>query len=232
MIFGGLQKSSLIDFPGKVSCVLFLSGCNFDCPYCHNPDLVRGRLSNYSHLDAHGFYGFLEARKGLLDGVVVSGGEPTLEKDLALLCEKIKRMGFSVKLDTNGSRPQVIGRLIDDGLVDYIAMDIKTDPFRYSPFVTADYHADDILSSIQMIMASSLPYEFRTTCVKPIVGKRDVENIARVISDAKLYILQPFSNKQMLHPEFFRKTTPGYDMDELMHLRSIAEPMVKACLVR
>lgn len=232
MIFGGLQKNSLIDFPGKVSCVLFLSGCNFDCPYCHNPDLVRGRSSNYSHLDAQDFYGFLERRKGLLDSVVVSGGEPTLEKELAPLCEKIKKMGFSVKLDTNGSRPQVIGQLIDDGLVDYIAMDIKTDPFRYSPFVTTDYDPDEILSSIQMIMASSLPYEFRTTCVRRIVDKRDIENIARIISDANLYILQPFSHKNILHPEFFRGTTPGYDMDELMYLRSVAESMVQACIVR
>ena len=135
MRFGGLQKYSLIDFPGKVSCVLFLSGCNFDCPYCHNPDLVRGEQLCSSSKDEAEIYAFLERRKGLLDGVVISGGEPTLVEDLAPLCEKIKGMGYPVKMDTNGSRPKVIKRLTDESLVDYIAMDIKTAPSRYATLV-------------------------------------------------------------------------------------------------
>ena len=159
---GGLQKSSLIDFPGKVSCVLFFSGCNFDCPYCHNPDLVNGSGEPAS-FDEKSVHGFLEKRKGLLDGVVISGGEPTLQSDLVSLCEKVKRMGYSVKLDTNGSRPQALKRLIKDGLLDYIAMDIKTDPACYSPFTRGETHPDDIFSSIGIIMDSGLAYEFRTT---------------------------------------------------------------------
>ncbi len=232
MLFGGLQKTSLIDFPGKVSCVLFLSGCNFDCPYCHNPDLVKGGPLYPPYFDEEEVYDFLERRKGFLDAVVISGGEPTLKNDLALLCEKIKEMGYPVKLDTNGSRPKVIRRLIHGGLLDYIAMDIKTDPFRYSPFIKKDYNPDDLLSSIQIIMESSLPYEFRTTCVKPIVGERDIESIAEIIQGAMLWTLQRFHHKEVLHPEFFPETGADYEEKELIYLKSIAEPWVKACVVR
>ena len=232
MLFGGLQKCSLIDFPGKVSCVLFLSGCNFDCPYCHNPDLVKGKLSCSSSLDESGVYEFLERRKGLLDGVVISGGEPTLTEDLASLCEEIKEMGYPVKLDTNGSRPRVVKHLINEGLVDYIAMDIKTAPSQYATFVKKDYDSTDICASIQNIMESSLPYEFRTTCVRPLVDRGIIESVAKTISGANRYVLQRFNDERLLHPEFFKEVEPGYDMDELMFLQSIAEPWVKECLVR
>jgi pyruvate formate lyase activating enzyme len=232
MIFGGLQKYSLIDFPGKVSCVLFLSGCNFDCPYCQNPDLVRGMRLSSSPLDESDVYPFLERRKRLLDGVVISGGEPTLAADLMPLCEKIKGMGYPVKLDTNGSRPQVIRHLINEGLVDYIAMDIKTAPSQYDTFAKTDYDLTDIYASIQIIMESSVPYEFRTTCVKPLVDRDTIECVARTISGANRYVLQRFNNTRILHPEFFKEVEPGYDIDELMFLRSVAEPWVKECIVR
>lgn len=232
MIFGGLQKNSLIDFPGKVSCVLFLYGCNFDCPYCHNPDLVSGKRLCSSPLDESGVYQFLERRKGLLDGVVISGGEPTLVEDLAPLCEKLKEMGYPVKLDTNGSRPQVIKHLIDGALVDYIAMDIKTAPSQYATFVKKDYDSNDIRASIQIIMESSLPHEFRTTCVKPFVDRHIIEDVAKTINGANRYVLQRFNNTRILHPEFFKEVEPGYGTDELMFLKSIAEPWVKECMVR
>ena len=232
MMFGGLQKNSLIDFPGKVSCVLFLAGCNFDCPYCHNPDLAKDGLSSPPFLDEIGVYDFLERRKGLLDGVVISGGEPTLENDLFPLCEKIKRMGYPIKLDTNGSRPRVIRQLIDGDLIDYIAMDIKTDPFQYSRFITKECNPDHILTSIKIIMESSLAYEFRTTCAKPIVNEKGIENIARIINGANLYALQRFHHKEILHPEFFQETGAGYGEDELLYLKSIAEPWVRECIIR
>ncbi|MGD8986231.1 MAG: anaerobic ribonucleoside-triphosphate reductase activating protein [Desulfobacteraceae bacterium] len=232
MLLGGLQKYSLIDFPGKVSCVLFLSGCNFDCPYCHNPDLVKGNLLCSSPLEESGVYQFLERRKGLLDGIVISGGEPTLAEDLAPLCEKIKGMGYPVKLDTNGSRPQVLKHLIDEGLVDYIAMDIKTAPSQYATFVKKDYDSTHIPASIQIIMESSLPHEFRTTCVKPFVDRGIIECVAKSIRGANRYVLQRFNDTRILHPEFFKEVDPGYDMDELMFLQSIAEPWVKECIVR
>ncbi len=230
MLIGGLQKNSLIDYPGKVSCVLFLSGCNFDCPYCHNPELANGSLSAF--LSENRINDFLERHKGFLDGVVISGGEPTLQKDLISLCKKIKQMGYPVKLDTNGSRPQVIRKLIDRGLVDYIAMDIKTDPFSYSPLIQKDCNPDDIISSIHIIMESTIPYEFKTTCIKPLVNANVIENILNLIKGSMLYALQQFRNTGVLHPEFFRKNNRSYNDDELMHLKSIAQPWVKKCIIR
>ena len=135
MKFGGLQKNSLIDYPGKIACVLFVCGCNFDCPYCHNPELVKETIENPLAFHENKAYDFLKKRKGLIDAVVISGGEPTLQADLADVCQHIKQMGFLVKVDTNGSRPEVVRQLIVDKLVDYLAMDIKTDPPAYSPVI-------------------------------------------------------------------------------------------------
>lgn len=233
MIFGGLQKNSFIDYPGKVSCVLFLSGCNFNCPYCHNPDLAKGCLKCPHFLKENKVYDFLEKRRGFLDGVVISGGEPTLhEADLFLLCEKIKNMGYPVKVDTNGSRPDVIKGLIRKGLVDYLAMDIKTDPFHYSPLIKKECNHKHILSSIRIIMESGLPYEFKTTCIKPLVDKQVVRNICAIIQGAMFYALQQFHDTEVLQPEFFRKNIYTYTANELLQLKSVAEPWVEACIVR
>ncbi len=232
MVFGGLQKNSLINFPGKVSCVLFLSGCNFDCPYCHNPDLAKGRPATSPPLDEAWICDFLHSHRGFLDGVVISGGEPTLQDDLPVLCKKIKQMGYPVKLDTNGSRPKVIESLIDRGLVDYIAMDIKTNPFQYAPFIVKDCNPDHILTSIRLIMESSLDYEFRTTCVKPIVDEKGIENIATLIDGANSYVLQRYRPSSVLHPEFFQKIGGDYDEKDLLTLKSIAESWVNECTIR
>jgi pyruvate formate lyase activating enzyme len=231
MLLGGLQKNSLIDYPGKVSCVLFLSRCNFHCPYCHNPDLVKGNLCP-PLFNEKTLYGFLEGRKGFLDGVVISGGEPTLQQDIIYLCREIKKMGYPIKLDTNGSRPQVIKRLIDEQLVDYIAMDIKTDPFHYPPSITRNCNPYAIISTIQILMESVVAYEFRTTCVKPFVDLKVIEKIAKTIKGATLYVLQHFRNDRILHPEFFHKTEAAYAEDELKHLKSIAEQWVNECILR
>jgi pyruvate formate lyase activating enzyme len=232
MSFGGLQKTSLIDYPEKVSCVLFLNGCNFECPYCHNPQLAKGCGSETRFTNGEGIYGFLEQRKTFLDGVVISGGEPTLDKDLVPLCENIKQMGYSIKLDTNGSRPQMIEKLIDEDLVDYIAMDVKTDLFHYAPFIQNDLDPDLLLRSIEVIKSSAPDYEFRTTCVEPIVDEKIIENIAQIIKGAKLYILQPFRAGDVLHPEFFKDPDTAYDPDQMRVLQSIAAPWVEECIVR
>ncbi len=232
MIFGGLQKTSVIDYPGKISCVLFLSGCNFDCPYCHNPELVKGHSFHPSFLDEKAVYRFLQERTGLLDGVVISGGEPTLHKDLSSICKRIKRMGYPIKLDTNGSRPEVIKRLIDQGLIDYVAMDVKTGPFYYSPQIVKNYNPEHILASIEIIMESSLAYEFRTTCVKPIVNPHVITKIAKTLKGATLYILQRFHNSKVLHPGFFREADPSYKEEELYDLKFIAGSWVNKCILR
>ena len=232
MIIGGLLKNSMIDYPGKLSCGIFLSGCNFDCPYCHNPDLVKGCSMTTAESDPQNVYRFIENRKGFLDGVVISGGEPTLQTDLFSLCEHIKQMGYPVKLDTNGSRPQVVKRLIAEGLVDYIAMDLKTDPRKYATYIQPNCNVSEILTSIEIIMASAIAYEFRTTCVKPIVTAEVVENIGRLIEGAGLYALQRFHKSEMLHPDFFKDANYEYTHDELMQLKAVASPWVKQCIVR
>lgn len=232
MILGGLQKHSLIDYPGKVSCVCFLMGCNFSCPYCHNPHLVRVDRTRLSPLDEGRLYAFLEARKGFLDGVVISGGEPTLSRELSSLCRRIKAMGYSIKLDTNGSRPDVIKALMDQRLIDYIAVDIKTDPSWYPRFIKKGYDPASLLSSIRIVMEWGGEYEFRTTCVKPLVDAAVIEKITHIIQGASLYALQSFRENELLHPEFFRNSEPGYDHDEMELLKSLAEPWVKQCILR
>jgi pyruvate formate lyase activating enzyme len=230
MIVGGLQKTSLIDFPGKVSCVCFVSGCNFRCPYCHNPDLVHqpGKVV----LGESDFLAFIRERQGFLDGVVISGGEPTLQNDLPSFAGRIKREGYAVKLDTNGSHPRMIKELIGKNLLDYIAMDIKTDPSLYPLFMQRGIDPECIRSSIKLIMASGIPYEFRTTCVRPIVGAETVETIGRLIQGCFLYVLQHFSRARVLQPDFFENGKGGYDQEEMMQLKSIAEPWVEKCIVR
>jgi pyruvate formate lyase activating enzyme len=230
MIIGGLQKTSLIDFPGKVSCVCFVSGCNFRCPYCHNPDLVQHPGNAF--LDENSFLDFVRERQGFLDGVVISGGEPTLQNDLPAFVSRIKKAGYAVKVDTNGSHPHMIRDLIEKRLVDYIAMDIKTDPSLYPLFMKRGIDPDCIRSSIKLIMASGIPYEFRTTCVRPIVDAGAVETIARLIQGSFLYVLQNFSQARVLQPDFFENRKAGYDQEEMMQLKSIAETWVKKCIVR
>jgi pyruvate formate lyase activating enzyme len=232
MNIGGLIKNSMIDYPGKLSCGIFLSGCNFDCPYCHNPELVGGCALRAGNFDPDSVYRFIETRKGFLDGIVISGGEPTLQTDLHKLCRDIKKMGYPVKLDTNGSRPLVIERLIAEGLVDYIAMDLKTDPNHYVTYIQSNCDIKAILTSIEMIMNSGVDYEFRTTCVKPIVTAQTIENISRLIKGADRYALQRFHKSEMLHPEFFSEINYEYSDAEMDQLRKIAEPYVKNCLVR
>jgi pyruvate formate lyase activating enzyme len=141
-------------------------------------------------------------------------------------------MGFPVKLDTNGSRPRVIKRLIDEGLVDYIAMDMKTDPRWYATYIKADCGETAILSSIEIIMDSAIAYEFRTTCVKPIVNTAVIENISRLIKGARVYALQRFHKSRMLHPDFFKEINYEYTDDELMQFKAVAEPWVEKCILR
>ena len=231
MRFGGLQKTSLIDYPGKISCVFFLSGCNFDCPYCHNAELVNDNPIYCESLDDTEVDDFLKHHRGLIDGVVISGGEPTLQEDLAIFCEKIKKLGYSVKLDTNGSKPNVLKKLLDYGLVDYIAMDIKTDPLHYDPIIKKGCNPDNVLSSIRLIMESGPAYEFRTTSVKGLVDEDNIFTILQIIKDAERYALQPFQNNNVLHPEFFQDMESNYSNNELLHLKSIAEPWVKECVI-
>jgi len=233
MKFGGIQKNSLIDYPGKISCVLFLSGCNFKCPYCHNPELAKGCINCLPWFQENNVYDFLKSHKPFLDGVVISGGEPTLhDKDLMSICQRVKALGYPVKLDTNGSRPDVIQEIIRNKLVDYLAMDIKTDALHYSSLIKQGCDFSAILSSIHVIMESGLPYEFKTTCVKPLINRQVIENICVMIQGARLYALQQFQETGVLNPEFFQNKDRCYTNEEIRGLKSVADQWVGKCIVR
>jgi pyruvate formate lyase activating enzyme len=227
---GGLQKVSMIDYPGKLSAVIFLSGCNFRCPYCHNPALARGETAG--KISEEDVLAYLEARRDLLDGAVISGGEPTLQPELPNLCRTIKALGYAVKLDTNGSFPDCLQALIQDRLIDFVAMDVKTDPDHYAPSLCASNQAAAIRASIKLIMASGLPYEFRTTCFRPLVSARKMGRIAVLIKGAKTYAIQKFCAKETLDPGAGSSRNHFFDDNELLHLKAIAEPMVDFCFVR
>ena len=232
MHIGGLQKNSLIDYPGKVSCVLFLAGCNFNCPYCHNPDLVHNKKDVSPFTMPEEMDRFFDSRRNFLDGVVISGGEPTLHPQLTALCQRIKDHGYPIKLDTNGSRPNRIRRLIDVGLIDYVAMDIKTDPFSYWPRIQKTYKPDRILESIRIVMDSAPGYEFRTTCVKPFVDEPVIEAIGQLICGARHWVLQRFRDTVVLCPEFFHNTSPAHTEEEMNQLQATAASYVKGCSIR
>lgn len=229
---GGIQKQSLIDYPGRMSCVLFLTGCNFHCPYCHNPELARGETGGRGVPNLDQFLDFLYQRRGFLDGVVISGGEPTLQAGLVELCEYVRMLGYPLKLDTNGSRPGVLKHLIDRGLVDYIAMDIKTHPLLYRRHVGSDCDPAVLLESIRLIIDSGIDHEFRTTCVKPIVSPETIGDVVHLIKGADQYVLQQFRDTGVLNPGFFQGPSQLYSHAELDLLKAAAARHVACCLVR
>jgi pyruvate formate lyase activating enzyme len=231
MILAGLQKNSFIDFPGKISCVLFTTGCNFICPYCHNADLARGEYPE--RFESKAIIDFLKSRRGMLEGVAITGGEPTLDKGIVDLCRAVKSLGYPVKLDTNGSRPDVLRGLLDQHLVDFIAMDIKAPLNDYRPFCRNPNIHEQLTASIRMIMESAPAYEFRTTCAAPFVNATTVETIARTIQGAACYVLQPFNRRAAcLDPEFNRRQDPTLFPDEMQRLKTLAAPFVRNCMIR
>jgi len=232
MFFGGLQKNSLIDYPGKVSCVLFLSGCNFSCPYCHNADLARGTPNPADRIELETALDFLEKRRGMLEGVVLSGGEPTLEKRLEEICKRIRDLGYPIKLDTNGSRPDTLERLFQTGCIDYVAMDVKAPPALYTPDITPHKVAAAIEASIALIMSTGLDYEFRTTCASPFAGPDNIGAIARCIRGARKYVLQAFNPANVLNPQFFEHHQHHPDSARLEKIRKVIAPLVETCSIR
>ncbi|MFW6010941.1 MAG: anaerobic ribonucleoside-triphosphate reductase activating protein [Desulfosalsimonas sp.] len=226
-----MQKYSLIDYPRLISSVVFTAGCNFHCPYCHNPELASPG-KNSPGLDREEVYAFLSKRKDFLDAVVISGGEPTLYPDLPDFCEQIRSLGFCLKIDTNGSRPDVIKNIIDRGLVDYIAMDIKTDPETYTPLITDKVIAPAIRETADIILSSGLFNEFRTTCVKPFTCEATIRAIAELIRGADLHAIQRPRTDSVLSPEFFEHAQRLHTEEELSSFRSILAKNVKQVIIR
>lgn len=192
MNIGGYEKLSTVDYPGEMACSIFLVGCNFNCGYCHNPSLISG---DGNYIPKEEVMNYLKERKDMLDAVCISGGEPTCNKDLKDFIKEIKVLGYKVKLDTNGTNPKVVKELLDENLLDYIAMDIKASPKKYKQVVGRDVNMEIIKQSIKLIKSSGVKYEFRTTYL-PILDQSDITEIANtMVEKNSKYYLQQFRNK-------------------------------------
>ncbi len=224
MFIAGLQKLSLLDFPGKLCATVFTLGCNLCCPFCHNASLVT-HTDDIEKIKEDEFFAFLNKRVGLLDGVCVSGGEPLLQKDISDFIKKIKALGFAVKLDTNGTQPQTLAELLKSGLVDYVAMDIKNSKEKYSETVGLEnFDITPVERSVELLAESGVPHEFRTTLVREYHTPEDIEKIALWIKPAS-YFLQTFMDSGDLICEglhgFNAKETEVFASSARKHLEHV-----------
>lgn len=227
MLIGGFQKMTVQDFPEKIACIIFTHGCNFKCPFCHNAALVTQEAEGISREE---IFSYLNKRRGVLDGVVISGGEPLLHGEAAFeLMREIKSLGYLIKLDTNGYFPQRLKYVIENGLVDYVAMDVKNSPEKYAKtagIATLDF--DNIKESIKIITESGVDYEFRTTVTRELHTKEDFVKIGELIRGAKRYYIQNFSDSGNL----ISNTSSPLDTQGLNALLDAVLPYVKGASVR
>lgn len=252
MLIGGLQKFSLLDYPEKVSAIVFTQGCNFRCQFCYNPMLVWPRKADESkyarnfirergqiierqkvhpEIKEDDFFVFLRSRLGKLDAVVVTGGEPCLQKDLPEFIAKIKKLGFLVKLDTNGGYPEILAGLLRRKLIDYIAMDLKAPAEKYEPVAGAEVNFDLVEKSVKIIRQSGRPYEFRTTVVPLLLNKDDLEEMGKIIKGADKWYLQNFKSGTDLVNQDLKGRVP-YNLRQMRELAEIGGKYVKRCEVR
>lgn len=228
MEFAGLQKISLVDYEGKVACTLFTAGCNFRCPFCHNSDLVI-YAKNVNYIPFDEILDYLNKRKGMLDAVVITGGEPTLMPDLKEKLYEIKKLGYKIKLDTNGTNPDIVKELVDLKLIDYVAMDIKNSYEGYSKTIGLEsYDSNKILESINYLLSGEVDYEFRTTLVKEFHSDEDIKNIAKMIQGAKRYYLQEFKNSG----HCIESSLHEVPLNDAMRFKSILLPYIKEVKLR
>jgi len=231
MQIGGFQKLTLIDYPGHLAATVFLIGCNFRCPFCYASELVLPeKIRNQPKISQKEFFNFLKERKKLIEGVVLCGGEPAVSKGLIPLIKKIKKMEFFVKLDTNGSDPKILKKLIDAKLIDYVAMDIKGPKERYNEFTGKKIDIRKIQKSIDILKEGKVDYEFRSTIVPSLHTKEDVINMARWLSGAKRYFLQNFRPEKTIDPKF-EKIKP-YPQEYLLEIQRAIAPFFEVCQIR
>ena len=231
MKIGGFQKLTLIDYPGRIAATVFLTGCNFRCPFCYSSELVLPeKIKNQPKISEKEFFNHLKERKELIEGIVLCGGEPTISKGLTPLIKKIKKMGFSVKLDTNGSDPKLLKTLIDKKLVDYIAMDIKGPKERYNNFSGTKADVKKIQKSIDILKEGKVDSEFRSTIVPTLHKREDVIEMAKWIRGAKRHYLQNFRSEKTIDPKF-EKIKP-YPQEYLLEIQKAISPFFEICQVR
>lgn len=223
-----LMPVSVADYPGVVAATVFVSGCNFKCPYCHNSSIIKAVEGLITEED---IIGYLAKRKGLIDGLCITGGEPTLWPGLEQFLEKIKGIGLKVKLDTNGARPMVIRKLLAENLADYIAMDIKAPIKKYDLFINDEDDISRIKESVDIIMGSGIKYEFRTTVHQKILDMNDFEEIGRWLSGARRYVIQGYRySDNVLDKEFCGNTS--YDIHYLEGIKNIISSYFGEVLIR
>lgn len=228
VLVGGIQKLSLVDFPGHVAAALFTAGCNMRCGYCHNPELVLPeRLAPSIPIDD--IMLFLQSRVGRLDGVVVSGGEPTIHDDLPELIRRIKALGYDVKLDSNGTRPEMIRQLIDDKLIDFVAMDIKGPLEKYQTIAARPIDLDAVQETIALLISSGIGHEFRTTIVREQLEPSDFHKVGEMVRGAKRFALQHFRPGSTLAPQFEQAST--FSESEFQKTKTIMEGYVDECVI-
>ncbi len=228
MVFHGLQKMTLLDFPGKVATTLFTGGCNLRCPFCHNAFLVT-RIDNSSVYSEEEILKFLGTRTGLLDGICITGGEPLMQNDIASFIKKVKDMGFALKLDTNGCYPDKLKSLIDEGLLDYVAMDIKNSKEKYAKTVgIPELDLTPIEKSVEILKEKKVNYEFRTTVIKEFHELEDFSEIGEWIKGADRYFLQGFTDSGNLIGENMNPVSKK----EMEKMRDLASKYVPFCEIR
>ena len=225
----GIQKTSLVDFPGRISTVVFLGGCNLSCRYCYNIELAKdsNQLTLYNKNDT---LFFLKKRKGLIDGVVISGGEPTISDEIADFINSIKNIPLSVKIDTNGLKPDIIEGLIKKNLLDYISIDIKTSPQKYESLTCKTIDFTNIKKTIEIVKDSRIDYELRTTCVPEFVTLEDLNIIKNEVGHVDRYYLQQYVNEATLDPSF--QEYEPYAVSILCEFRELVKTFSDICEIR
>lgn len=216
MVISGFQKTTLVDYPGHIACLIFTQGCNFRCPFCHNRDLVNGTKSK-NRVDTGEILDYLDKRKGLIDGICISGGEPLLQKDIAVFMRLVKSKGYKIKLDTNGSKPLILKKLIEEGLVDYVAMDVKNCFSKYNQTSgISNVLLDNIKESIEILKKSNIDYEFRTTVVKELHCFENLKQICEYLGPSVKYYLQNYRDCETVLVKGYH----GFKREELMLIKN------------
>lgn len=228
MNIGGFQKLSLLDYPNKISAIIWTTGCNLLCPYCYNKELFS---KDIKLIEEEKVINFLKNRIGKLDALSISGGEPLLQKNISNFLKKIKELDYKIKIDTNGTFPKKLKNIIDENLVDYISMDIKAPKLKYNSLCGKKVNIDNIQKSIDIIFNSSKEYEFKTTIIPNLLDKNDLINIAKWIKGADCFYLQQFKNEVSLLSKEYEKIKP-YSIEYLNEIHKEIKTYFKKCFVR